>query len=44
MSAQDVAAWTDPVALAGYAAHAAEAGVPDADERLAEIVLAVARQ
>jgi UDP-N-acetylglucosamine--N-acetylmuramyl-(pentapeptide) pyrophosphoryl-undecaprenol N-acetylglucosamine transferase len=35
---------TDPVALAGYAAHVAEAGVPDADERLAEIVLAVARQ
>jgi UDP-N-acetylglucosamine--N-acetylmuramyl-(pentapeptide) pyrophosphoryl-undecaprenol N-acetylglucosamine transferase len=35
---------TDPAALARYAAHAAEAGVPDADERLADIVLAVARQ
>jgi UDP-N-acetylglucosamine--N-acetylmuramyl-(pentapeptide) pyrophosphoryl-undecaprenol N-acetylglucosamine transferase len=33
---------TDPVALAGYAAHAAAAGVSDADERLADIVLAVA--
>ena len=33
---------TDPAALAGYAAHAAAAGVPDADERLADIVLAVA--
>jgi UDP-N-acetylglucosamine--N-acetylmuramyl-(pentapeptide) pyrophosphoryl-undecaprenol N-acetylglucosamine transferase len=34
---------TDPVALAGYAAQAAAAGVPDADERLADMVLAVAR-
>ena len=33
---------TDPGALAGYAAHAAAAGVSDADERLADIVLAVA--
>ncbi|RBY88399.1 undecaprenyldiphospho-muramoylpentapeptide beta-N-acetylglucosaminyltransferase [Blastococcus sp. TF02A-26] len=35
---------TDPSALAGYAAHAAAAGVPDADERLADIVLEVARR
>ena len=34
---------TDPEALAGYARHAAAAGVPDADERLADIVLSVAR-
>jgi UDP-N-acetylglucosamine--N-acetylmuramyl-(pentapeptide) pyrophosphoryl-undecaprenol N-acetylglucosamine transferase len=33
---------TDPVALAGYAKHAAAAGTPDADERLADLVLAVA--
>jgi UDP-N-acetylglucosamine--N-acetylmuramyl-(pentapeptide) pyrophosphoryl-undecaprenol N-acetylglucosamine transferase len=33
----------DPSALAGYAAHAAAAGVADADERLADIVLDVAR-
>jgi UDP-N-acetylglucosamine--N-acetylmuramyl-(pentapeptide) pyrophosphoryl-undecaprenol N-acetylglucosamine transferase len=33
---------TDPAALAGYARHAAAAGVPDADERLAGIVLEVA--
>ena len=33
---------TDPAALDGYARHAAAAGVPDADERLAEIVLEVA--
>ncbi|MGK5115762.1 MULTISPECIES: undecaprenyldiphospho-muramoylpentapeptide beta-N-acetylglucosaminyltransferase [unclassified Geodermatophilus] len=33
---------TDPAALAGYAAHAAEAGARDADERLADIVLEVA--
>jgi UDP-N-acetylglucosamine--N-acetylmuramyl-(pentapeptide) pyrophosphoryl-undecaprenol N-acetylglucosamine transferase len=33
----------DPVALAGYAEHAAAAGVSDADERLADIVLDVAR-
>jgi UDP-N-acetylglucosamine--N-acetylmuramyl-(pentapeptide) pyrophosphoryl-undecaprenol N-acetylglucosamine transferase len=35
---------TDPTALAGYAAHAAAAGVPDADERLADMVLEVARR
>jgi UDP-N-acetylglucosamine--N-acetylmuramyl-(pentapeptide) pyrophosphoryl-undecaprenol N-acetylglucosamine transferase len=35
---------TDPAALAGYAAHAAAAGIPDADERLADIVLEVARE
>jgi UDP-N-acetylglucosamine--N-acetylmuramyl-(pentapeptide) pyrophosphoryl-undecaprenol N-acetylglucosamine transferase len=34
---------TDPGALAGYARHAAAAGVPDADERLADLVLDVAR-
>ena len=34
---------TDPEALAGYARHAAAAGAPDADERLAGIVLDVAR-
>ncbi|MDT0276880.1 undecaprenyldiphospho-muramoylpentapeptide beta-N-acetylglucosaminyltransferase [Blastococcus goldschmidtiae] len=33
----------DPDALAGYARHAAAAGAPDADERLAEMVLDVAR-
>jgi UDP-N-acetylglucosamine--N-acetylmuramyl-(pentapeptide) pyrophosphoryl-undecaprenol N-acetylglucosamine transferase len=33
---------TDPAALAGYAQHAAAAGVADADERLADIVLEVA--
>ncbi len=33
----------DPAALAGYARHAAAAGVPDADDRLADIVLEVAR-
>ena len=33
---------TDPDALAGYARHAAAAGAPDADERLADIVLDVA--
>jgi UDP-N-acetylglucosamine--N-acetylmuramyl-(pentapeptide) pyrophosphoryl-undecaprenol N-acetylglucosamine transferase len=33
---------TDPAALGGYARHAAAAGVPDADERLADIVLDVA--
>ena len=32
----------DPVALSGYARHAAAAGVADADERLADIVLDVA--
>jgi UDP-N-acetylglucosamine--N-acetylmuramyl-(pentapeptide) pyrophosphoryl-undecaprenol N-acetylglucosamine transferase len=35
---------TDPPALAGYAAHAAAAGIPDADERLADMVLEVARR
>jgi UDP-N-acetylglucosamine--N-acetylmuramyl-(pentapeptide) pyrophosphoryl-undecaprenol N-acetylglucosamine transferase len=33
---------SDPEALAGYARHAAAAGAPDADERLADIVLDVA--
>ena len=33
---------TDPEALAGYARHAAAAGVPDADERLADMVLEAA--
>jgi UDP-N-acetylglucosamine--N-acetylmuramyl-(pentapeptide) pyrophosphoryl-undecaprenol N-acetylglucosamine transferase len=33
---------SDPSALAGYAENAAAAGVADADERLADIVLAVA--
>ena len=33
---------TDREALAGYARHAAAAGAPDADERLADIVLDVA--
>nr|WP_306000849.1 UDP-N-acetylglucosamine--N-acetylmuramyl-(pentapeptide) pyrophosphoryl-undecaprenol N-acetylglucosamine transferase [Blastococcus carthaginiensis] len=33
---------TDPAALAGLARHAAAAGVPDADERLADIVCEVA--
>jgi UDP-N-acetylglucosamine--N-acetylmuramyl-(pentapeptide) pyrophosphoryl-undecaprenol N-acetylglucosamine transferase len=32
----------DPAALSGYARHAAAAGVPDADDRLAHIVLDVA--
>ena len=35
---------TDPAALAGYADHAAAAGVADADERLADMVLDVARR
>ncbi|MGY1691832.1 undecaprenyldiphospho-muramoylpentapeptide beta-N-acetylglucosaminyltransferase [Geodermatophilus sp. SYSU D01105] len=34
---------TDPAALAGYSRHAAAVGAPDADERLADIVLEVAR-
>jgi UDP-N-acetylglucosamine--N-acetylmuramyl-(pentapeptide) pyrophosphoryl-undecaprenol N-acetylglucosamine transferase len=38
-----VALLTDREALAGYARHAAAAGVPDADERLADIVLEVGR-
>ncbi|GAB3343820.1 undecaprenyldiphospho-muramoylpentapeptide beta-N-acetylglucosaminyltransferase [Modestobacter lapidis] len=33
---------TDPAALAGYAEHALAAGTPDADDRLAEMVLQVA--
>jgi UDP-N-acetylglucosamine--N-acetylmuramyl-(pentapeptide) pyrophosphoryl-undecaprenol N-acetylglucosamine transferase len=33
---------TDPAALAGMAAKAAAAGTPDADERLADMVLEVA--
>jgi UDP-N-acetylglucosamine--N-acetylmuramyl-(pentapeptide) pyrophosphoryl-undecaprenol N-acetylglucosamine transferase len=32
---------TDPAALTGYARHAAAVGVPDADDRLADIVLEV---
>jgi UDP-N-acetylglucosamine--N-acetylmuramyl-(pentapeptide) pyrophosphoryl-undecaprenol N-acetylglucosamine transferase len=35
---------TDPAALAGLARHAAAAGVSDADERLAGIVLSVAEE
>jgi UDP-N-acetylglucosamine--N-acetylmuramyl-(pentapeptide) pyrophosphoryl-undecaprenol N-acetylglucosamine transferase len=35
---------TDPAAVAGLAAHAAAAGAPDADERLADIVLEVAAE
>ncbi len=35
---------TDPAALAGYARHAAAAGVPDADERLADMVVEAAAQ
>ena len=34
---------SDPAALAGYARHAAATGVPDADDRLAGIVVGVAR-
>ena len=33
---------TDPAALARYAEHAAAAGAPDADERLADIVVSTA--
>jgi UDP-N-acetylglucosamine--N-acetylmuramyl-(pentapeptide) pyrophosphoryl-undecaprenol N-acetylglucosamine transferase len=33
---------SDPAALAGYAEHARAAGMPDADERLADMVLEVA--
>ncbi|MGY1803909.1 glycosyltransferase [Blastococcus sp. SYSU D00922] len=33
---------TGPDALAGYARHAAAAGVPDADERLADLVVEAA--
>jgi UDP-N-acetylglucosamine--N-acetylmuramyl-(pentapeptide) pyrophosphoryl-undecaprenol N-acetylglucosamine transferase len=35
---------TDPAALSGYAEHALAAGVPDADVRLAAIVLEVAHE
>ncbi len=35
---------TDPAVLAGYAEHAAAAGAPDADERLADVVLGAARR
>ncbi|MGY1913814.1 UDP-N-acetylglucosamine--N-acetylmuramyl-(pentapeptide) pyrophosphoryl-undecaprenol N-acetylglucosamine transferase [Blastococcus sp. SYSU DS0973] len=35
---------TDPAALAGLARHAAAAGVPDADEKLADIVCEVGAQ
>jgi UDP-N-acetylglucosamine--N-acetylmuramyl-(pentapeptide) pyrophosphoryl-undecaprenol N-acetylglucosamine transferase len=35
---------TDPEALTSLAVHAAAAGTPDADEKLADIVLEVARQ
>jgi UDP-N-acetylglucosamine--N-acetylmuramyl-(pentapeptide) pyrophosphoryl-undecaprenol N-acetylglucosamine transferase len=35
---------SDPEALCAYARHAAAAGVPDADERLAEMVLEVAKR
>ena len=35
---------TDPAALSGYARHAAAAGVPDADERLADMVLEAAAE
>jgi UDP-N-acetylglucosamine--N-acetylmuramyl-(pentapeptide) pyrophosphoryl-undecaprenol N-acetylglucosamine transferase len=34
---------TDPAALAGLAAHAAAVGAPDADERLADVVLEAAQ-
>jgi UDP-N-acetylglucosamine--N-acetylmuramyl-(pentapeptide) pyrophosphoryl-undecaprenol N-acetylglucosamine transferase len=43
ISAHLVPLLTDPAALAGYARHAAAAGAPDADDRLADIVLEVAR-
>ena len=39
IEAQLVPLLTDAGALAGYAAHAAATGVPDADERLADMVL-----
>jgi UDP-N-acetylglucosamine--N-acetylmuramyl-(pentapeptide) pyrophosphoryl-undecaprenol N-acetylglucosamine transferase len=35
---------TDPAALSGYARHAAAAGVPDADERLADMVVEAAHR
>jgi UDP-N-acetylglucosamine--N-acetylmuramyl-(pentapeptide) pyrophosphoryl-undecaprenol N-acetylglucosamine transferase len=43
ISAHLVPLLTDPSALAGYARHAAAAGVPDADDRLATMVLEAAR-
>jgi UDP-N-acetylglucosamine--N-acetylmuramyl-(pentapeptide) pyrophosphoryl-undecaprenol N-acetylglucosamine transferase len=42
ISAHLVPLLTDPTALAGYARHAAAAGVPDADDRLATMVLEAA--
>ena len=42
ISAHLVPLLTDPSALAGYARHAAAAGVPDADDRLATMVLEAA--
>jgi UDP-N-acetylglucosamine--N-acetylmuramyl-(pentapeptide) pyrophosphoryl-undecaprenol N-acetylglucosamine transferase len=42
ISAHLVPLLTDPAALAGYALHAAAAGVPDADDRLADMVLEAA--
>jgi UDP-N-acetylglucosamine--N-acetylmuramyl-(pentapeptide) pyrophosphoryl-undecaprenol N-acetylglucosamine transferase len=42
IESQVVPLLTDPAALEGLARHAAAAGVPDADERLADIVLEVA--
>jgi UDP-N-acetylglucosamine--N-acetylmuramyl-(pentapeptide) pyrophosphoryl-undecaprenol N-acetylglucosamine transferase len=44
IEAQLLPVLVDPAALAGYAQHAASAGVPDADERLADLVLEVARR
>jgi UDP-N-acetylglucosamine--N-acetylmuramyl-(pentapeptide) pyrophosphoryl-undecaprenol N-acetylglucosamine transferase len=43
ISANLVPLLTDPSALAGYARHAAAAGVPDADDRLATMVLEAAQ-
>jgi UDP-N-acetylglucosamine--N-acetylmuramyl-(pentapeptide) pyrophosphoryl-undecaprenol N-acetylglucosamine transferase len=43
ISAHLVPLLTDPDALAGYSRHAAAAGVPDADDRLASMVLEAAR-
>jgi UDP-N-acetylglucosamine--N-acetylmuramyl-(pentapeptide) pyrophosphoryl-undecaprenol N-acetylglucosamine transferase len=42
ISAHLVPLLTDPAALAGYARHAAAAGVPDADDRLATMVFEAA--
>jgi UDP-N-acetylglucosamine--N-acetylmuramyl-(pentapeptide) pyrophosphoryl-undecaprenol N-acetylglucosamine transferase len=44
IAARVVPLLTDPEALAALARHAAAAGVPDADERLADLVLGVARE